>query len=69
MKNEYTTADFAKGVKNPYFDKLNKKTEIAVRNEIYMVFREIGEKNGVEPEVIMSRCLTDYAKSLQEHDN
>jgi len=68
MKEEYTASDFAKGVKNPYFTKLNKKTEVAVRHEIYQIFCEVGEKNGVKPEVIMSRCLTDYAQRLQEND-
>ena len=68
MKDEYTAEDFAKAVKNPYFDKLNIKTEVAVRHEVYQVFCEIGEKNNVKPEVIMSRCLTEYAKSLAEDD-
>ena len=68
MKNELSAADFERGVKNPYFDKLNKKTEVAVRHEIYQIFQEIGEQNGVAPEVIMSRCLTDYAKMLKEDD-
>ena len=68
MKTEYTAADFEKCVKNPYFDKLNKKTQVAVKNEIFQVFYDIGAKNGVEPEIIMSRCLTEYAKKLQESE-
>ena len=68
MKDEYTAEDFARGIKNPYFEKLNKKVEVAVRNEIYQVFLKIGEMNGVEPEIIMSRCLADYVKKLQEDD-
>jgi len=66
MKAEYTAADFERGVKNPYFEKLNRKAEVVMRHEIYDVFREIGKQNGVEPEVIMSRCLTDYASMLQK---
>ena len=69
MKDEYTAADFVNSVKNPYFSKLNRKAEVAVRHELYKVFSEIGEKNGVEAEVIMSRCLADYAKKLQESDD
>ena len=68
MKAEYTAEDFAKGVRNPFFEVLNKKTEVAVRHEIYQVYKEIGEMNGVEPEIIMSRALTHYAKILQEHE-
>jgi len=68
MKAEYTAEDFKGAVKNPYFHKLNKEILIAVRNDVYQVFSDIAEQNGVEPEVIMNRCLTDYAKMLQEHD-
>jgi hypothetical protein len=66
VKDEYTAADFARGVKNPYYDKLNKKTEVAIRSDIYKIFCEIAKQNGVRPEVIMSRCLTDYANRLQD---
>ena len=68
MKNEYTAEDFAKGVKNPYFNKLNKKTEVVVRIEVYEIFSEIAKENGVTPEIIMSRCLADYANRLKEAD-
>jgi len=61
MKAEYTAEDFARGVKNPYFEKLNRKTEVAVRHETYRLFQEIGNRNGVAAEVIMNRCLEDYA--------
>jgi len=64
MKKEYTEADFARGVKNPYFDKLNKKTEVAIRHDAYNVFAEIAEQNGVTPEMIMQHCLMDYAAEL-----
>ena len=61
MKDEYTAQDFAKGRKNPYFDRLNKKTEIAVRHETYQIYKSIAEKNGVEPELIMRRALEQFA--------
>ncbi|MDR1704153.1 MAG: hypothetical protein LBS19_05665 [Clostridiales bacterium] len=64
MKAEYTAEDFSRGIKNPYFDKLNKKTEVTVRRDIYKIFADIGKKNGVSAEIIMNRCLTDYAKML-----
>ncbi|MCL2352192.1 MAG: hypothetical protein FWC55_06630 [Firmicutes bacterium] len=68
MKAEYTAEDFKRGVKNPYFEKLNRKVEVAVKHEDYQVFLEVAEQNGVKPEVIMNRCLADYAKRLREHD-
>ena len=68
MKAEYTAEDFAKAVKNPYFEKLNKKVEVAVRHETYDLFKKIAEQNNVEPEVIMRRCLEIYAKKLNEED-
>jgi len=68
MKAEYTAEDFKGAIKNPYFSKLNKEVLVAVRNEVYQVFAEIAEQNGVKPEIIMNRCLTDYAKILQEQE-
>ena len=68
MKAEYTAEDFEKAIKNPYFDKLNKEVLVAVRNDVYQVFLNVAEENGVKPEIIMNRCLVDYAKMLQEHD-
>ena len=69
MKAEYTAVDFENGVRNPYFEQLNKKIEISLRNEDYNVFLMIGTQNGVSPEVIIRRCLTDYATRLQESDD
>ena len=68
MKAEYTVEDFKGAIKNPYYSKLNKEVVVAVRHEIYEIFCEIANQNGVEPEVIMNRCLTSYAKRLKEHD-
>ena len=73
MKNEYTEADFAKSVKNPYFEKLNRKGDVSymgknykvpIKHEVYNVFEEIAKQNGVTPEMIMQHCLMDYAADL-----
>ena len=69
MKAEYNTEDFAQAIKNPYFEKINKKAEVTVRHEVYKVFCDVGEKNGVKPEIIMNRCLTDYAQKLIEDED
>ena len=68
MIRELTEKDFARGVKNPYFDKLMTKTEIALRKEDYQTFCEVGEINGVPAEMIMRNCLAEWAKKLREHD-
>ena len=67
MKTEYTAEDFKNAIKNPYFSKLNKEVVVAVGNDVYQVFLNVAEENGVKPEIIMNRCLVDYAKILQEH--
>ena len=67
MINEITEKEFARGVKNPYFDKLMTKTEIALRKEDYSTFCEVGEINGVPAELIMRNCLADWAEKLREH--
>jgi predicted transcriptional regulator len=64
MKAEYTESDFTRGIRNPYFYKLNRKAEVAIRHEAYDVFEEIAKQNGVTPETIMQHCLMDYASEL-----
>jgi len=75
MKNEYSKADFARGVKNPYFNKLNRKGDVVlgdksyavpIRRNVYDVFEEIAKQNGVTPEVIMQHCLMNYATELSK---
>ena len=68
MINELTADDFARGVKNPYFDKLMTKTEVAIRNEDYATFEEVGKMNGVPAEMIMRNCLSEWAGKLREHE-
>jgi hypothetical protein len=65
---ELTIDELKKGVRNPFYHKLNKEVVVPVRNEVYEVFAEIAKLNGEEPEKVMRRCLADYAKSLQEHN-
>ena len=67
MKDEYTADDFERAIPNPFFEKLNRFTQVALRHESYKVFQEIAEKNGVEPEDIMKQCLDSYATKLQAH--
>ena len=70
MIKELTADDFARGIKNPFFDKLCRKVEVVVKHEDYEVFLETARQNGerVKPEDIMKRCLADYAKVLKEHE-
>ncbi|MCL2349872.1 MAG: hypothetical protein FWC67_00180 [Defluviitaleaceae bacterium] len=42
MIKEITEKDFARGIKNPYFDKLMTKTEVALRKEDYLTFLRSG---------------------------
>jgi len=69
MIKELTAEDFARGVKNPYFDKIMTKTEIAIRNEHYSIFQEIGEMNGVPAEMIMRNCLAEWAEKLSASED
>jgi len=68
MIKEITEEEFARGVRNPYFEKLMKKTEVAIRKEDYATFCEAGEINGVPAEMIMRNCLADWAERFREHD-
>jgi len=66
MKAEYTAEDFANAIKNPFFEKLNRKVQVPVRHETYHLFEKIARQNNVEPEIIMRRCLESYATKLTE---
>ena len=70
MKAEFTIDELKKGVKNPFYEKLNKEVVVAIRQEDYEVFLDTAKLNGerVTPEDIMRRCLADYAKILKEHE-
>ena len=65
---ELTVEDFKKARKNPFYEKLNRKVEVGIRHENYAIFEEIAKKRGVRPEMVMQRCLNEYAKILQEHE-
>jgi hypothetical protein len=69
MNTGFTIDELKKGVKNPFYEKLNKEVTVAIRHEDYAVFCDTAKQNGerVTPEDIMRRCLADYAKILKEH--
>ena len=68
MIREITEKEFAQGIKNPYFDKLMTKTEIALKKEDYATFCEVGAINGVPAEMIMRNCLAEWAEKLRMHE-
>ena len=70
MKSEFTVEELKKGVKNPFYEKLNREVVVAVRHEDYEVFYNVAKQNGdrITPEDIMKRCLADYAKTLAAHE-
>jgi hypothetical protein len=68
MIKEITEEEFNRGVRNPFFDKIMTKTEIALRKEDYAVFCEVGEMNNVPAEMIMRNCLADWAQKFREHE-
>ena len=68
MIRELTEVDFARGVRNPYFDKLMMKTEIFLRRKDYQLFGEIGSLYGVSAEVMIRNYLGDLADEFREHD-
>jgi hypothetical protein len=70
MNTGFTIDELKKGVTNPFYRKLNREVTVAIRHEDYAVFSDAAKQNGekVTPEVIMRRCLADYAKMLKEHE-
>jgi len=70
LMKQFTREELAKGVKNPFYEKLNRDTVVSVPHEYYTIFEDVARINGerVTPEDIMRRCLIDYAKMLKEHE-
>ena len=67
-KDEYTIEELKKGVRNPFYEKLNRKVEVGIRHETYAIFEEISKQSGIPLERIMKRCIETFAKTLQEHE-
>ena len=65
---ELTEEDFANAVKNPFFEKLNTKVTVAVRNEDYETFEKLSKENGVPIDKLINRCIVYYAKMLREDE-
>ena len=68
MIRELTEQDFDRAVKNPHFDKLMTKVEVAITKEDWATFCEYAKINGVPPELIMRNGLTEWAKELREDE-
>ena len=70
MNTGFTIDELKKSVKNPFYEKLNRKVLVSIRHDDYEVFMQVAKQNGerVTPEDIMRRCLADYAKILKEHE-
>ena len=70
MNIGFTVDELKKSVKNPFYEKLNRKVSVSIRHEDYEIFLDAAKQNGerVTPEDIMRRCLADYAKTLREHE-
>lgn len=65
---ELTEKDFAKGVKNPHFEKRRIRVEIDIKEDDWDTFRDLGARNYMFAETIMSNCLSDFAKKIREGD-
>jgi len=65
---ELTEKDFEKGVKNPYFDKIMTKIEVAIKKDDWATFCELSKLNGIPPEIIMRNCLSDFANEIREDE-
>ena len=66
MMRELTEADFARGVKNPHFDKIMKKIEIAIRKEDWNTLCDLSKLNSIPPEIIIRNCIASLAKEIRK---
>ena len=68
MMRELTEKDFARGVKNPHFDRLMTRVEVAIRKDDWNTFQTLSKLNGIPPEIIMRNCLADFAQEIRADD-
>ncbi|MCL2840455.1 MAG: hypothetical protein FWE05_06740 [Defluviitaleaceae bacterium] len=68
MIRELTEKDIERAIKNPHFDKLMTKVEVAITKEDWATFCEYARINNVRPELIMRNGLSDWAKALREDE-
>jgi len=68
MIRELTEEDFARAIKNPHFNKLMTKVEVAITKDDWETFCEVARINGVPAELIMRNGLAEWAKELREED-
>ena len=70
MNTGFSVDELKKSVKNPFYEKLNRKVTVSIRHDDYEIFMDTARQNGekVTPEDVMRRCLADYAKTLKEHE-
>jgi hypothetical protein len=65
---ELTAEDLKKGIRNPFYKELNTEVTVAVRKDVYEIYRKCAEEQETSPEKVMRKALTAYAKELEEFD-
>ena len=68
MIRELTEQDFERAVRNPHFNKLMTKVEVAVTKEDWATFCEYAKINEVPTDIIMRNGLSKWAEELREPD-
>lgn len=68
MMRELNEKDFARAVRNPHYDKIMTKVELAITKEDLATFSELSKLNGISAELIMRNCLADFAEEIREDD-
>ena len=68
MMRELTEKDFARGVRNPHYDKIMTRVEIDITKEDLATFNELSKLNGLSIELILRNCLADFAEEIREEE-
>jgi len=68
MMRELTEKDFARGVRNPHYDKIMTKIEVEIRKEDLATFHELSKLNGMSVDMIARNCLADFAEEIREDE-
>ena len=68
MMRELNEKDFARGVRNPHYDKIMTSIEIEIAKEDLATFNELSKLNGLSVGLILRNCLADFAEEIREDD-
>ena len=65
MMRELTAKDFARGIRNPYYEKIMTNIDVEITKEDLNTINELSKLNGLPVNLIVRNCLADFAEEIR----